>query len=77
VTPAGQVIFTLPPGYRPTATVDYFATPIPSVSGFAQIGVDNIGNVIFGGGSASPTTNSVFLDGIDFRCGPSGSNGCP
>jgi hypothetical protein len=77
--PTGNsVIFTLPAGYQPSGFIR-FITPEGggSVGNLAEIDVDSSGNVIFSAASVDPGTNSVGLDGVDFRCSPSGSNGCP
>jgi hypothetical protein len=73
----GAVIFTLPAGYRPSAT-EVFATPEGVGSGqIADIAVTGAGDVQFTGGSENPGTGAVPIDGITFRCAPSGSSGCP
>jgi hypothetical protein len=67
-------IFNLPAGYRPLG------------NSFVPLDVNGSGNnelaILHDDGSALvrplPTTGEyVSLDGISFRCGPSGSNGCP
>jgi hypothetical protein len=71
---AGTTIFTLPAGFRPArmahATgVDGDGADVPTV-----ITVSSNGAV------AAPdvaTNDSASIDGLTFRCGPSGSNGCP
>jgi hypothetical protein len=64
-------IFTLPSGYRP-AKNDTQATV--SNDHFARVEVDSDGNV-----HALAGVDKVWfsLDGISFRCAPSGSDGCP
>jgi hypothetical protein len=80
---SGPVIFNLPDGYRPAAR-NVFATITNSALG--RVNVD--GPQVFaalGPGAVSvdgPTTVAnasqwISLDGISFRCAPSGSNGCP
>jgi hypothetical protein len=66
-------IGTLPPGFRPA-----FAQH------FAAAGIDNSGpiamSLLIEPGGAVRQENPVeviYFDGIDFRCGPSGRNGCP
>jgi hypothetical protein len=69
-------IFVLPAGYRP-ARSETFATTTGS---FQPISFNAIA-VASGGGvfalSDSNVQNGISLDGITFRCEPSGSNGCP
>jgi hypothetical protein len=68
-------IFILPPGYRP-AQQEVHATLSNHVLGRVNV---------FGSGAISfefPTTWSdahqwIVLDGISFRCAPSGADGCP
>jgi hypothetical protein len=73
-----SIIFTLPSGYRP-ALQEYFSTP--DTSNFISFGVVVLavsanGNVTFASGN--PGANGALeLDGITFRCEPSGSDGCP
>lgn len=64
---SANVIFVLPPGYRPGFNEGR------SVAGDngAQIGIETNGNV---DSSGSPIP---VLSGIEFRCAPSGANGCP
>ncbi len=69
-------IFKLPPGYRGAATglnafvarSDTLATP----RFVNTIAVTNLGFV-----AADTAAHRVYLDGISFRCRPSGSDGCP
>jgi hypothetical protein len=75
ITPVPNVIFTLPVGYRP-AGQNLFANL--SNSALGRLDVATNGDVLIQG----PTTqanalNWVQLDGISFRCAPSGANGCP
>jgi hypothetical protein len=70
--PSGDTIFTLPSGYRPAAQevqVALYST------GANRVNIDTSGGVVAAGGPASGA--SVSLDGLTFRCAPSGSNGCP
>ena len=76
-------IFTLPDGYRPAVREVHVSI---SNSALARINVDGPGAGGQGPGAVSveapPTTVAdakewVSLDGITFRCAPSGSNGCP
>jgi hypothetical protein len=73
--PSPDTIFTLPAGYRPSVNED-----IPAVKytgdGVAAMVILRDGSVgLITTGSAAGTPYS--LDGISFRCGPSGKNGCP
>ena len=75
-------VFTLPLGYRPVKdSIFEVSSQDSAVAGFVHgrvdvLGVQNIflaGRVVpFGGGDIY-----MSLDGITFRCGPSGLNGCP
>ena len=68
-SPAGAV-FTLPAGFRPANAEE---EPGVTTTGTTQVGVENTGSVIV---NVLPST--IFgLDGISFRCSPSGANGCP
>ena len=67
--PPNNVIFTLPPGYRPPKL--QVQTPGP---GTRDIGVFHGGTVEAAGLTAGQV---VWLDGVSFRCGPSGKHGCP
>jgi hypothetical protein len=74
-------IFTLPPGYRPAAQVD-FATPehkgAGGSAGLADVAVLGDGSVFWTTFSDSLAANDFLsLNGISFRCGPTGQNGCP
>jgi hypothetical protein len=68
-TPA---VFTLPPGYRPGAFEEHFA---------ATGGSDEIKMLRIQSGvlyiNPNSSSDSLWLDGISFRCGPSGKHGCP
>jgi hypothetical protein len=64
-------IFTLPLGYRPAKTME-FATS--SAGQFARLIVKPNGTV----NAAGPFDyNHIYLDSVNFRCVPSGQNGCP
>jgi hypothetical protein len=73
--PEDQLIFTLPPGYRPEKRD---AEPVLTNFAFGRVNVDVGGQV-----SVDPPTTEtnarvwLSLDGIAFRCLPSGTNGCP
>lgn len=76
--PEDRVIQTLPPGYRPAERSLF----ISHVSGkFGRVDVLPTGDVTFEGtvdsGTWADAKDWVTLDGITFRCEPSGSNGCP
>jgi hypothetical protein len=72
---SGQGIFFLPAGYRPPLAEIFSAA---GEAGPTEIQVANNGNVIFQGLGANPGSNGYLaLDGISFRCEPSGANGCP
>jgi hypothetical protein len=65
-------LFTLPAGFRPEKTEAEALTPI--ANGPFKLEINSNGDLIILGLSA----NSIFsLDGLSFRCGPSGANGCP
>jgi hypothetical protein len=64
-------LFTLPPGYRPTTIVDDIA--FASDFNYPEVRIEPDGTVLSGGASGT----YVALDGISFRCSPSGKNGCP
>jgi len=75
-TPAsGNTIFTLPLGFRPKRA-NHFGTVDTDAPG--EVVVDNSGHVIAGPvpGPAFSTNHWISLDGISFRCSPSGQNGC-
>jgi hypothetical protein len=75
-TPAsGDTIFTLPAGSRP-AKLEHFGTV--AADAFGAIIVDPDGHVTAVAGNFSRGTGGwISLDGLTFRCGPSGVNGCP
>jgi hypothetical protein len=64
-------MFTLPAGYRPAANSEFLAN--------YDAGTANTLEVLASGQVATEAvvSSSLSLDGISFRCGPSGSNGCP
>ena len=77
------LIFNLPAGYRP-ARQEVFATITNGELGQVNVAGPEL-NVSQGAGAVSvdlPTTEAnakewISLDGISFRCAPSGSDGCP
>jgi hypothetical protein len=69
---AQNPIFTLPAGYRPARQE---IQPAVESSGLGRVNVDASGHVA---PDTLPATDDwVSLDGITFRCAPSGANGCP
>lgn len=69
-TPAGELIFTLPAGFRPEKAE---SQPAITSGGVFIVSINIDGEVVV---SSSGPANFT-LDGISFRCGPSGANGCP
>jgi hypothetical protein len=72
---SGDTIFTLPSGSRPsklehfgTVAADAFGAAVVDPNGHVTVAA---GNVDHGGGGW------ISLDGLTFRCGPAGQNGCP
>jgi hypothetical protein len=69
----GGPILTLPDGYKPAKRHVFAVAANPSG---AQTGL-----VVEPDGSVNPSVpganKPLFLDGVLFRCGPSGQNGCP
>jgi hypothetical protein len=75
---ANSTIFALPPGYRPLRTENHVAETVNPADAPTMIGtvaIHSDGGVTGGGSFGSVA--EVWLDGIVFRCGPSGQNGCP
>jgi hypothetical protein len=70
-------VFTLPAGYRPAAQVEFSTPEGVGAGAVADMVVTGAGNVNHGPGSVPPLVFTVGLDGIAFRCSPSGSDGCP
>jgi hypothetical protein len=66
-------IFTLPLGYRPDNTLEL---PTSSHGQFARVEIKPNGDVS-ADGNPPWQYNDFYVDGISFRCGPSGKNGCP
>ena len=74
VTPApNNTLFTLPAGYASAAHIMFPATDANGQN--RNISVESSGDVIVGNGL--PAATPVALDGVSFRCAPSGVNGCP
>ena len=74
-------IFKLPPGFRPLVRNVF---PTLSSAGLARVNVDGPGRGGQPAGAVSlesvdkaATEGGVSLDGISFRCAPSGVDGCP
>jgi len=71
---AETTIFTLPPGFRPGKReyfIAFMENPAPTMG---LVTVEAKGAVV---ASEVITNGSIALDGITFKCAPSGSNGCP
>jgi hypothetical protein len=75
VTPDDTSLFTLPPGYAP---------PLAEIfPGATQLGATTIQvtsqrhHDLAGPGPALAANQYITLDGISFRCEPSGVSGCP
>ena len=66
-------IFTLPAGYRPDNTQEL---PTSSHGFFARVEIKPDG-VVSADGDPAWHAEDFYLDGISFRCAPSGQNGCP
>jgi hypothetical protein len=71
----GLTMFTMPPGYRP-ARNELLATAIRhgTSSDASTVSIAPTGEVQPGLIFAEET---ILLDGLTFRCAPSGANGCP
>lgn len=73
--PSGFIIFGLPAGDRP-ASLEHLGTVAADV--FGEVVVDSSGNVIASVGNIMHSQGGwISLDGLTFRCGPAGVNGCP
>src|SRR5436305_2033494 len=70
----GIQITGLPPGYTP-AKIENFAAP--GAGGITSIAIFPDGRVVWVGGNSPGPTGYLDLDGVSFRCEPSGSDGCP
>jgi hypothetical protein len=70
----GSPIFGLPAGYAPAKDENFSA---PSAGGATVILVRADGSVKWPGGTSPGAGGFLDLDGISFRCEPSGANGCP
>jgi hypothetical protein len=70
--PAEDRIFVLPPGFRPAKGATEGADANANV--LKELDVFTDGQVRL---NLSSDGDAVRLDGLSFRCGPSGKNGCP
>lgn len=74
--PLGGTIFNLPAGYRP-AQIERFVTFYEgNQPEFVVVRIDGASS----GAIVAPSSQynrKISLDGITFRCGPAGQNGCP
>jgi hypothetical protein len=78
-TGTSQFIFDLPEGYRPQ-TREYQATLAgpESAQSLGGVLVDGSGFVAVVAGTVDDSADGfISLNGISFRCGPSGQDGCP
>jgi hypothetical protein len=66
-------IFDLPPGYQPGEVSNFPALSAGPTLNYITV----IGNGEVIAGLNQGTGTDLTLDGISFRCAPSGSNGCP
>jgi hypothetical protein len=71
--PPGGTIFTLPNGYRPVTQEVQVAM---FTSGAKRVDIDPDGSVQAAAANGG-SFEWVSLDGLTFRCAPSGANGCP
>jgi hypothetical protein len=67
-------IFTLPPGFRP-AELTVMTASISTNNNAIQVKANPAGDIFLTSSPVSP--GQVYLDGLSFRCGPVGQNGCP
>jgi hypothetical protein len=71
-----SVVFVLPPGYRPSQDENQLALTAEYPAGMfepAHVSITQHGFVSV----ERANEDWVTLDGLSFRCGPSGVNGCP
>ena len=72
-------VFTLPPGYRPHAFQNQLVIE-GDANNFNVVTISDLtGDVAMADLTGNPVSKNtqVIVDGISFRCGPSGANGCP
>ena len=78
--PSGNSIFTLPPGFRPAPRRQIHPT-LAGGGSFGDFGVVIVapnGSVEAVAGNFSASSSGfIGLNGLSFRCAPSGANGCP
>ena len=70
------IVFVLPPGYHPSQDENHLALTAEYPAGMfepAHVSINQHGAVSV----ERANEDWVALDGISFRCGPSGVNGCP
>jgi len=67
-------IFTLPPGFRPGKRERFVAIMENPTLAMGQVTVEAKGDVV---ADEVIENGSIALDGITFKCAPSGSDGCP
>jgi hypothetical protein len=70
--PTGMLIFTLPPGYRPKGDYEVHLAVLNGLTA-APLSIYHDGGIR----SAAADGEFLWLNGVSFRCGPSGKNGCP
>jgi hypothetical protein len=64
-------VFTLPQGYRPPFQFQEAGVESSSTDAPTNVHIDAAGHVY------AEAVHVVSLEGLNFRCGPSGSHGCP
>jgi hypothetical protein len=77
--PDSPTIFSLPAGYRPAAFQNHLVIEGNATNTNVVTISDTTGAVSLADLAGNPVNGSEFitLDGITFRCGPSGVDGCP
>ena len=70
---SGSRIFSVPSGYTPAKTENF---AVPGAQGDTSIAIFGNGDVVWVSGN-NPGVGYLELDGISFRCEPSGASGCP
>jgi hypothetical protein len=74
--PNSHKVFTLPLGFRPARTEE-FAPGSTFYGQMLPVQVLPDGNVLVWNFNQLVSGGYASLDGLTFRCGPSGANGCP
>jgi hypothetical protein len=69
-----QIIFTLPLGYRPARREVH---PVITNAALGRVNVDPNGDVRIDDPTGDNGKAWVSLAGVEFRCAPAGSDGCP